>query len=286
MAAPPLPLPPPPPPPPPPPSPHTPHHRDMLQAIMWYKFATMAGSSEALSIMAKLCVGGETHVEGDENLDNSGNASYYGFGDPTCFHVVYFSAVRPDIEKEICADIEQKYPNQDKDKYDAFEEDWSQLESFSPYEIRLCDLPGEWRSQEACGCGATGCCRGMYQYEVWHKGCWREGDKGDEVYGGHFVGPEKLLWKGAYHIIETGPMQERVHIFPPHPTHLITMERVEMLQPTTDCHDRPPNHHLIANAEAKYASEKRRVRDMNQGIWDPEADMFVEPEYENGEMDF
>ena len=255
----------------------------MLQAIMWYKFATMAGSSEALSIMAKLCVGGETHVEGDENLDNSGNASYYGFGDPTCFHVVYFSAVRPDIEKEICADIEQKYPNQDKDKYDAFEEDWSQLESFSPYEIRLCDLPGEWRSQEACGCGATGCCRGMYQYEVWHKGCWREGDKGDEVYGGHFVGPEKLLWKGAYHIIETGPMQERVHIFPPHPTHLITMERVEMLQPTTDCHDRPPNHHLIANAEAKYASEKRRVRDMNQGIWDPEADMFVEPECESGE---
>ena len=64
------------------------------------------------------------------------------------------------------------------------------------------------------------------------------------------------------------------------------MERVEMLQPTTDCHDRPPNHHLIANAEAKYASEKHRVRDMNQGIWDPEADMFVEPEYENGEMDF
>eukprot|EP00618_Florenciella_parvula_P001785 CAMPEP_0119484074 /NCGR_PEP_ID=MMETSP1344-20130328/11191_1 /TAXON_ID=236787 /ORGANISM="Florenciella parvula, Strain CCMP2471" /LENGTH=301 /DNA_ID=CAMNT_0007518611 /DNA_START=415 /DNA_END=1317 /DNA_ORIENTATION=- len=70
--------------------------RDMLQAIMWYKFATMAGSSEALSIMAKLCVGGETHVEGDENLDNSGNASYYGFGDPTHFHSVYFSVVRPD----------------------------------------------------------------------------------------------------------------------------------------------------------------------------------------------
>ena len=85
MAAPPPPL--PPPPPPPPPSPHTPHHRDMLQAIMWYKFATMAGSSEALSIMAKLCVGGETHVEGDENLDNSGNASYYSFGDPMCFRL-------------------------------------------------------------------------------------------------------------------------------------------------------------------------------------------------------
>ena len=262
----------------------------MLQAIMWYKFATMAGSSEALSSMARLCVGGETHVEGDENLDNSGNASYYGFGDPTRFYGVYFTAVRPDIVKEICADIEQKYPNQDKDKYDAFEEDWSQLGSYSPYEIRECDLPGEWRAQ-ACGCGATGCCRGMYQYEVWHNGCWREGDKGDEddfQYGDHFMGPEKLLWKGAYHIIETGPRQERVQM--PFDgkvaTHLITMERVEMLQPTTDCHDRPPNHHLIANAEAKYESEKRRASEMKKGIWDPEADMFVEPEYENGELDF
>ena len=242
----------------------------MLQAIMWYKFATMAGSPEALNSMARLYVGGETHVEGDGNLDNSGVACFLGFGDDCWFRWNYPQGewIRPDIREEICADIKEEYPSQEFEE--GFEEDWGILSDFSPYEVRDTGTRGD------CSCGVAGCRRSYHQYEVWHKGRWREAGEGEEF--GRFVGPEKLLWKGAYHVIETGP-ERRLGDVPGFaglwpqsaecriPAHA----RVEMLQPTTDCDGRLPNHRLIANAEAKYAGEKRDKRSSSlPDEWDPE----------------
>ena len=167
---------------------------------MWYKFAAMAGSSDALSELARFYVGGEQHVKDDPSLDNSHVPSNYYLEDITYVRCIYPCwGLLPDIEKEVFASVDAKFPipNPNPEGYGPISEDGDLLDDMSPYEIRG---PG----------GTSGSDveepRGEFHYEVWHKGRWA--GAGGSTYDGEWVGPERLLWKGAYRVVYAGPPRE------------------------------------------------------------------------------